>query len=169
MQLFHVAHVELDLCPECGGVWVDRNGVETVAGRMLAETPREGTPWRKCAACGELLSLATLEGEQVEGCMSCRGVYLDQGELDQLAMHRVPLQGPALTHSPEGQVLSFQCPGCEVEFPTEQGLPRGRGLVCEACAPKFGVQKPSPEGEKLTAGKWAGAAVLRVLTELLFT
>jgi Zn-finger nucleic acid-binding protein len=169
MQLFHVARVELDLCPECGGVWMDRNGVETVVGRMLSETPREGTPWRKCANCDELLELVTLEGEQVECCTSCRGVFLDKGELDQLAMHRVPFQGPALTHSPEGQVVSFQCPGCEGEFPTEQGLPRNRGLVCEACAPKFGVTKPTPESEKLTAGQWVGSAVLRVLTELLFT
>jgi Zn-finger nucleic acid-binding protein len=170
MQLFHVWRVELDLCPECGGVWVDRNGVERAVGRRLAETPREGTSWRQCAACRKPLTLLVLAGEQVESCASCRGVYLDKGELDQLATRRVPLQGPALKHSPEGTVLSFQCPRCGGEFPAELGYPRGRGLVCTECAPAFGVQKRSPSrGGGSSTNEWVGGGVIEVLVELLFS
>ncbi len=159
MQIFHAGRVELDLCGACGGVWLDRNALEDVASRMLADMPRESDVHRLCACCREPLTPIFLEGEQVESCQSCRGIFLDKGEIDQLAMRRVSLQGPAVTRDLDGALVTFQCPGCGGEFPANAGLARGRALVCEGCAPRFGVEKPEP-GERKGLARRFGEVLL---------
>ena len=41
----------------------------------------------KCPKCGMDLSTIELHGVKVDQCASCGGVFLDSGELDQLANH----------------------------------------------------------------------------------
>ena len=41
--------------------------------------------WMRCPKCGLLLDEITFRGVKVDKCFSCGGVYLDDGELEQLA------------------------------------------------------------------------------------
>lgn len=35
-------------------------------------------------------------------------------------MRRISLEGPAVQQAQDGTVLTFQCPGCDEEFPTSE-------------------------------------------------
>lgn len=41
--------------------------------------------WMRCAKCGAELQEVEYRGVKVDKCFSCGGVYLDDGELEQLA------------------------------------------------------------------------------------
>jgi hypothetical protein len=41
--------------------------------------------WMRCAKCGSELQEVQFKGVRVDKCFSCGGVYLDDGELEQLA------------------------------------------------------------------------------------
>ena len=42
--------------------------------------------WRKCSRCGGDMKLKTIEGVEVEECVSCRGVFFHRGELEQILL-----------------------------------------------------------------------------------
>lgn len=44
-----------------------------------------GLHWMRCPKCGMELDEVTFRGVRVDKCFSCGGVYLDDGELEQLA------------------------------------------------------------------------------------
>ncbi len=48
--------------------------------------PREGTPGgdMTCPVCGVPLAMAERQGVEIDYCPSCRGVWLDRGELDKI-------------------------------------------------------------------------------------
>ena len=83
-------------CPKCEGVWLSAadlvtairlyaadHGValETIA---LLEGPARPTELR-CPDCPSSLQLIALRGVDVERCPSCRGVFLDRGEIEAIA------------------------------------------------------------------------------------
>lgn len=89
-----VGDIEVDLCPSCGGLWLDRGEIE-----RLAKVPRpEVDELRKvltggaqagfsdtpsaCPACPGKLTEARVGKVLVDVCNQCRGVFLDKGELD---------------------------------------------------------------------------------------
>ena len=41
--------------------------------------------WMRCAKCGEELQEIEFRGVKIDKCFHCGGVYLDDGELEQLA------------------------------------------------------------------------------------
>jgi uncharacterized protein len=41
--------------------------------------------WMRCAKCGAELQEVEFRGVKIDKCFSCGGVYLDDGELEQLA------------------------------------------------------------------------------------
>lgn len=41
--------------------------------------------WMRCAKCGSELTEVVFRGVRVDKCFACGGVYLDDGELEQLA------------------------------------------------------------------------------------
>ncbi|MEM7158737.1 MAG: zf-TFIIB domain-containing protein [Myxococcota bacterium] len=54
----------------------------------LTETERselKTAHWMRCPKCGMSLDEITFRGVKVDKCFSCGGVYLDDGELEQLA------------------------------------------------------------------------------------
>ena len=54
----------------------------------LAEDERERQKelhWMRCAKCGAELTEVEFRGVKIDKCFSCGGVYLDDGELEQLA------------------------------------------------------------------------------------
>ncbi|MCD6461248.1 MAG: zf-TFIIB domain-containing protein [Thermoplasmata archaeon] len=72
--------VEVDQCVSCGGIWLDRGELESLAGispsdkRILS-----------CPLCGSPMSILILRGVEVDHCTGCGGVWLDRGELEELS------------------------------------------------------------------------------------
>jgi Zn-finger nucleic acid-binding protein len=101
-----VEDVEIDYCPDCRGVWLDRDEIRELADKSeealgeLRELVQEGastTPARSsvdqpCPSCGGKLTLAVFGSIYMEHCTLCEGVYLDRGELDK-AMFVVKARG----------------------------------------------------------------------------
>lgn len=87
--------VEIDECLFCCGVWLDHEELEALAAsnvvpeRLLRRKPMsvtqvrpEGT--RPCPHCADFMSVVTLKGTRVDVCAKCKGLFLDQGELNGL-------------------------------------------------------------------------------------
>ncbi len=92
-----VQEVEVDVCPNCGGLWLDAEEIRLLSAKSEAELAslkkiiqeiEPDSPGRTestdfhCPACDERLTLAVLGPIRVEHCPSCDGMYLDKGELD---------------------------------------------------------------------------------------
>jgi hypothetical protein len=91
-----IADVEVDLCPSCGGLWLDHGEIERLgqgnaseldrlraqlAGTAGAESPSETQT--ACPVCPAQLKELTLGPIRIDYCERCHGVFLDKGELDQ--------------------------------------------------------------------------------------
>ena len=101
-----VDDVEVDYCPSCRGLWLDRDEIRQLADKSddeleeLRELVQEGAPAEParssvespCPACGGKLTLAVFGSIYMEHCTACDGVYLDRGELDK-AMFVVKARG----------------------------------------------------------------------------
>lgn len=82
MNPFQAGHVQLDRCNFCRGLWFDAGELEQVLGRKLVGAMDQSTVTaRRCAQCKVPMRSVELGGLQVEVCTSCRGVFLDDGEL----------------------------------------------------------------------------------------
>jgi Zn-finger nucleic acid-binding protein len=91
-----VGEVEVDLCPSCGGLWLDAGELERI-GRGSAEDLFElnqaltGSPTpespsetqQSCPACPGTLKQIKLGNVQIDFCTQCQGMFLDKGELEQ--------------------------------------------------------------------------------------
>ena len=101
-----VEDVEIDYCPDCRGLWLDKDEIRMLAEKSdtaldeLRHLVQEGAPpgpakssvERPCPSCGEKLSLAVFGSIYMEHCPLCEGLYLDRGELDK-AMFVVKARG----------------------------------------------------------------------------
>ena len=91
-----VGDVEVDLCPSCGGLWLDHGEIERI-GRgkpdemdklrtalvgSSAPDPASDTQ-NSCPACPGQLKEVVLGPVHVDYCTKCHGVFLDKGELDE--------------------------------------------------------------------------------------
>ena len=92
------ANVEVDECLDCDGIWLDQGELEQLAAlksppeRLLSpKYPRvrqlrpEGT--RPCPRCAQILVGTLVNGVRLDLCSDCQGLWLDQGELNQLLGH----------------------------------------------------------------------------------
>jgi Zn-finger nucleic acid-binding protein len=89
--------LEVDLCPKCGGLWLDRGEISRAAKLPEAELARlrtlmsgkSGPPpvptenKAPCPACPGKLSEVLLGNVHVDYCASCHGIFLDRGELQE--------------------------------------------------------------------------------------
>ena len=127
--------LEIDGCRRCRGLWFDRGELERAVGRRLEMSALGGVTDRKCARCRRgLETLLTDDGIPIEHCPSCRGVFLDAGELAQLGAPEA--EAPA-EEALRGSV-DFQCLECHGRFPVTQGNAMREGLVCGNCVPRPG-------------------------------
>ncbi len=91
-----VGDVEVDLCPSCGGLWLDHGEIERLGrgksedlGRLRmaltgSEKPEPASETTtSCPACPGALNEVVLGPVRVEYCNKCHGIFLDKGELDQ--------------------------------------------------------------------------------------
>jgi uncharacterized protein len=88
--------LEVDLCPKCGGLWLDRGEITRAAKLPDAElarlrgllTGKGGPPpvpsenKAPCPACPGSLSEVLLGTVHVDYCNKCHGLFLDKGELE---------------------------------------------------------------------------------------
>lgn len=89
--------LEVDLCPRCGGLWLDRGEITRAARLPAAEIDRlrgllketSGPPplatshLVPCPACEGRLAEVLLGSVHVDYCSNCHGIFLDRGELEQ--------------------------------------------------------------------------------------
>lgn len=122
--------VEVDRCAGCGGTWLDRGELETLreqlrtivdgagSGREAAATSAralvllddavEARSRRfACLRCGGRLHHLKKEGQLVEQCEACRGLWLDAGELTLLVGVYRELDVAA------GAPVDARCLGCD--------------------------------------------------------
>lgn len=92
MLTYEHAGLEIDSCPECFGLWLDREELKGLLQRpelseRLAEdgaqppAPAPRAASRLCPSCHVELAESTLGEIFVDVCMRCRGIWLDRGEL----------------------------------------------------------------------------------------
>lgn len=75
---------ELDLCPTCSGIWMDRGELRKVAGTRVSEHELiyRGESKRLCPRCGKKMDKADLHSVIVEEC-TC-GLFFDRGEAEKI-------------------------------------------------------------------------------------
>ena len=87
--------VRIDVCGSCGGSWFDRGELaQTVKDRRIAdrltEDPIRGTMSPiACPRCGGRMRVRREWDVEVDVCISCGGVWLDHGELEELESQAV--------------------------------------------------------------------------------
>jgi Zn-finger nucleic acid-binding protein len=88
--------LEVDLCPKCGGLWLDRGEITRTAKLADAELARlrallagsSGPPpiptenKAPCPSCPGSLAEVLLGKVHVDYCNKCHGLFLDKGELE---------------------------------------------------------------------------------------
>ncbi|QRN96295.1 zf-TFIIB domain-containing protein [Archangium violaceum] len=149
MVPFLAKGVEIDCCPKCGGLWFDFGELTRVAGRKAELELMGGHTSRRCAFCRISMEPALLPGAiPVEACTACRGIYLDEDELEEFARGHVsmtPRDGhPWKRARPEqrketstaAQPQGFECVRCGLRFPYSEGNALRGGLACRSCTPR---------------------------------
>ena len=82
--------VLIDICPKCKGIWLDYGEMgKLLKDRKLTDylTKNIGTKSESelvCPRCGGLMDLEFADDIEVDVCLNCNGVWLDEGELDDL-------------------------------------------------------------------------------------
>ena len=114
--------LEVDLCPKCGGLWLDRGEITRAAKLPAAELARlrsllSGQPGpppvptesiAPCPACPGGLAEVMLGAVHVDYCNKCQGIFLDRGELE-AAVAAVRARDRAT--SPESVVIAISTVG----------------------------------------------------------
>ncbi len=72
-----VEGIEFDMCPNCGGIWLDATELEGLFGTMV------------CPKCASLMTVREMHDVEYDLCPKCGGVWLDRGELGMLVEHEV--------------------------------------------------------------------------------
>jgi len=124
----------VDVCAECGGLWLDAGELEQITGVSSSSSPG-ATQYRKCPHCKMAMARVVIEGISVERCTTCKGLFLDAGELEQIrngSAKRGPQKRPADFSS--SAVREFDCMKCGRHFPREKGYAVPGGHLCDACA-----------------------------------
>lgn len=82
--------VTVDACPKCGGEYLDKGEVLRLTGNRPLHTfltkyvGIDSDSTLLCPGCGGIMDLEDAAGVKVDVCITCFGLWLDKGELDQL-------------------------------------------------------------------------------------
>lgn len=83
-------NIFIDICPKCNGTWLDPGELgKLLKDRKLTDylTKDIGTQSKSelvCPRCGGLMDIESAEDIEVDVCLTCHGVWLDAGELEDL-------------------------------------------------------------------------------------
>lgn len=161
MQRFFAVGVELDRCRECQGVWLDAGELSEVLLRDLRVHKVAGQSARLCAFCDTPMRPALLPGDvSVETCEHCRGIYLDEGELEQLTFGSDASAPVAANVSGDRRFFFFYCVACAERFPLNEGRNGQGGLHCPGCAPSARPLEEEQPVEKMGGwlSRWFGSS-----------
>jgi Zn-finger nucleic acid-binding protein len=75
-----VEGVEIDLCVNCGGVWLDGGELEALTGHNLKDYRQ-----LMCPECNLIMLTRTIGTVEVDHCFKCGGTWLDKGELEAIS------------------------------------------------------------------------------------
>jgi len=101
-------NILIDICPKCEGVWLDAGELQ----KMLKDKKLSDYLTKKigikseskliCPRCGGLMDIERAEDVEVDVCLTCNGVWLDSGELDDLkAKSKAGFEGDELEKAEE--------------------------------------------------------------------
>lgn len=84
---------DVDYCQKCQGIWFDDGELSSVLGvpaRNLSAPANARPSAVECPRCAKPLALFPYPATMVviDGCRTCRGVWLDGGEYQELAKNR---------------------------------------------------------------------------------
>lgn len=90
MQLMRVRNIELDACPKCRGIWFDSSELDKIMGgaKSFEKQAYLAEPLGAkidCPSCGDRMQYLNVETTTIDYCKKCEGVWLDAGELTELA------------------------------------------------------------------------------------
>jgi Zn-finger nucleic acid-binding protein len=130
MEIKHIFGVEVDLCTNCGGLWLDGGELNDIAkydltaGRVIS-----------CFRCEKPMQTKLIKGIELDICPDCSSIWLDGGELKHLA----DLDFKA------GRVIT--CSKCDDQLQTKMI----KGVEVDVCPGCTGVFLDKGEMEKLSA------------------
>ena len=87
----HLRTVEVDLCPKCNGIFLDKKEIRKLTGdrslnKLLTKyLGLDSDSQLVCPNCGGLMDIEDAGDVRVDVCLDCEGVWLDAGELERLA------------------------------------------------------------------------------------
>ena len=86
MVLLTKKNIELDACPQCMGIWFDKDELDKITDGCtsfegLIFTAKSLGRKLSCPSCSKKMNFYTVEGVTVDFCQDCAGVWLDAGEL----------------------------------------------------------------------------------------
>ncbi len=87
-----VRDIELDACPKCMGIWFDSKELDKIIGatKSFEEMAYLSQPLGmklNCPNCHQKMHYSTIKNVTIDFCRKCEGVWLDTGELSELASH----------------------------------------------------------------------------------
>lgn len=87
-----------EVCKSCNGLWFDSFALDVLFAKHATLSagstkdfmalPLSEASELSCAACSEPMKTGTKDGISIDWCGSCRGVFLDEGELSKLVEWR---------------------------------------------------------------------------------
>ena len=83
--------IEVDVCPKCGGLFLDKKEVQELTGShalhelLTKYLGLDASSQLVCPNCGGLMEIMDAGHVRVDVCLDCKGVWLDAGELERLA------------------------------------------------------------------------------------
>ena len=108
--------VQLDKCPKCNGIWLDRDELNEISElhltevesqfRTAGETPSLETGnvkgYMRCPRCAEgrlqQVSYTLLHPVRIDRCEKCLGIWLDRSELDVIIGEEQELEAEVSAH-----------------------------------------------------------------------
>lgn len=80
MDVKKVDKINIDVCPNCEGVWLDEGELESLSG-LDPGASRE----LKCTVCDIPMATKMINEVEIDYCQICNSVWLDKGELEKLS------------------------------------------------------------------------------------
>ncbi|HEY3449566.1 MAG TPA: phospholipid scramblase-related protein [Myxococcales bacterium] len=155
--------IEVDGCPACGGIWLDKGELQGLAKdpatlRAVERTfvpgsqPNKPERTNQCPRCQAPLTpfeFDTFRGIRLDRCKACGGLFLDHGEAGQIAERLEKASQPAAA----GAAAAAEGPAAPA--PSSPALEAGLPLSASpALAVRFGAAAPA-------VGSGAGAPAMR--------
>jgi Zn-finger nucleic acid-binding protein len=171
LRPLRVAHVEVDTCSRCHGLWFDRGELERFSDRPSTRpflvaareapsrcrkrghlVPREQAACAtcrsepvSCPACGTRLARVVTSACALDVCLGCEGLWLDAGGFEQLEGVTDPQARPAVETKP---ATSLRCSTCGVGIQLQDAFVSEGDVYCATCRPpgEVRVQQTRPSG-----------------------